>query len=280
MEGQGPGAGGPGALVRRRQSTSGGAPSGVQLPVAVLRGTTVRGLLEALAAQLKLSLFRATYELRLTEADQAVLRTPSRSLGPDVLAESLLRRGVTQVGLRRRAFQDAPGVPAASAAITATRAAEAVAEALGQGKRGSRASTGAGAAHGGAGSSGVEGGSGAGSGKGSGADSGGVGGVRAAGEDGGEEEEERELAFDIVTASRFQEWRVLKVNAFGRRQERLLGLDLLRVTNEKDPSKSRMGSSSTRNRERLVTQIARVIVPDPPAAAARALLEARARAAA
>lgn len=58
---------------------------------------------------------------------------------------------------------------------------------------------------------------------------------------------------------------MVKVNKFGKRQERLMGIDISRVTNRKIPDKARglLTSEETRTKERLVTNIIRVEVPPP-----------------
>jgi hypothetical protein len=67
----------------------------------------------------------------------------------------------------------------------------------------------------------------------------------------------------IVSASRYEQWRVIKVNKMARRQARVLGIDINRITNTKLPG-STVGffsSSATRVAERLISDIVRVEVP-------------------
>ena len=77
----------------------------------------------------------------------------------------------------------------------------------------------------------------------------------------------------IVTASQFEQWRVVKINSAGRRQPRVLGVDIARVTNTKLPGESRgwLASRTTRVAERLMSDLVRVEMP-PPWASEEALL--------
>jgi hypothetical protein len=88
----------------------------------------------------------------------------------------------------------------------------------------------------------------------------GVGSVRspgaAAGERGGRG---GGFSHNILTASEFKEWEVTKINKRGRRQIRVLGMDLERITNRK-VEKRRLLSDQTHTAERLVTSIMKVFV--------------------
>eukprot|EP01138_Halocafeteria_seosinensis_P006159 gb/GECG01006298.1/.p1 GENE.gb/GECG01006298.1/~~gb/GECG01006298.1/.p1 ORF type:complete len:548 (+),score=70.65 gb/GECG01006298.1/:1-1644(+) len=68
-----------------------------------------------------------------------------------------------------------------------------------------------------------------------------------------------QFTYNIITASEFKEWEVIKINKRGRRQERWFGLDLARVTNRK-VEKKRVLSDQPRRAERLVTSIEEVTV--------------------
>ena len=61
-----------------------------------------------------------------------------------------------------------------------------------------------------------------------------------------------------------QEWEVIKVNKRGRRQLRVMGIDLSRITNKK-VEKRRFGSNETYRVRHLVTLAAVLPPPLPPA---------------
>jgi hypothetical protein len=65
------------------------------------------------------------------------------------------------------------------------------------------------------------------------------------------------IMHNAITAAQFQEWHVIKVNKRGRRQERLMGIDLTRITNRK-VEKKRFVSDKTVNAERLISEIQQV----------------------
>lgn len=73
----------------------------------------------------------------------------------------------------------------------------------------------------------------------------------------------RATQHSIITASQYEQWRVVKINNLGRRQSRVLGIDISRVTNTKLPGESRgwLSSGSTRVAERLMSDLVRVDVP-------------------
>ena len=189
----------------------------------------MRQVLEQVAEVLRLPLFRETWELLLSEADQARVQVSERVVPLQVSAGALLSHGIGTLQLRRREFFDAPSqskslAPSAAAA----------------GASGSRPLT---SEHGASPSR---------------SESSGGRSIRFAG--GGS----TPVGFhNIHTASAFDTWRLIKVNRHGRRQDRIMGMDLRRITNEKVPDKHRWRSAQTHTSSWLITDIARVVVGDP-----------------
>jgi hypothetical protein len=70
------------------------------------------------------------------------------------------------------------------------------------------------------------------------------------------------IMHNAITAAQFQEWPVVKVNKRGRRQERLMGIDLARITNRKVEKTRLLASEKTVNAERLISDIRRVEIPE------------------
>ena len=67
---------------------------------------------------------------------------------------------------------------------------------------------------------------------------------------------------NVLSASQFQEWKVIKTNKRGRRQERLLGIDINRLTNRKVEKARMFFSDATVHAERLISDIRRVEIPE------------------
>jgi hypothetical protein len=63
-------------------------------------------------------------------------------------------------------------------------------------------------------------------------------------------------------ATAYQEWPVVKTNQRGRRQQRLLGIDLTRITNKKVEKPRFLSSDKTSNAERLIADIWLIEVMD------------------
>jgi hypothetical protein len=67
------------------------------------------------------------------------------------------------------------------------------------------------------------------------------------------------LIHNAISAGQYEEWHVIKVNRWGKRQDRLLGMDLARIYNRKI-EKKRLLSDKTSRAERLIADISRVDV--------------------
>lgn len=67
---------------------------------------------------------------------------------------------------------------------------------------------------------------------------------------------------NVLSAAQFQEWKVVKTNRRGRRQERLLGIDLHRLTNRKVEKARLFFSDATVHAERMVSDVRRVEIPE------------------
>jgi hypothetical protein len=74
-------------------------------------------------------------------------------------------------------------------------------------------------------------------------------------------------AVTASAATSYQEWPVIKTNQRGRRQERILGIDLTRITNKKVEKPRFLSSDKTSSAERLVADIwlIEVVDSDPKA---------------
>lgn len=69
---------------------------------------------------------------------------------------------------------------------------------------------------------------------------------------------ESAFLYNEVTAAIYKEWTIVKTNRWGRRQKRIIGVDLSKIYNKKisDGSKQRRGSvSGVRRAERLITDV-------------------------
>lgn len=272
---------------RRRSSASRPQPRLVQVPITA-RIATIQALCFETLARADLPRFAVTYEIHVTETDQARLRLADRALSPLVSLRMLASLGVVVLQLVRRMFQDDPSAAAAAAGAGGTglgglarggaggRGDASDADSLGTAMGVGLGVGGTGAAAGGAASRrgtaglgpggmsslvgpGLSGGAsrtGA-SASAAGGAAGGGGGVGGVGSG--------FIHHTIVTASRYEEWQVVKVNRFGRRQERILGIDINRITNAKVPGQRpgwlNASSAATRVAERFMTDVLRVEVP-------------------
>ena len=237
--------GAPRRSARRRSSASRPPPRPVTVPAGP--ESTVSDVLATALERAGVRPNDDVFRLLLTEADQSRLRLPGRELPPELLATALLAEGVSVLHLDRRAFADeiptasaVPGMPGAAPVQALLSTAPRLAPALG-GMGGAQGRAGA-AADGEAAS-------------GAGGDNGSA--TRRA------SRVLRAAQHTIVTASQFEQWRVVKINNAGRRQPRVLGVDISRVTNTKLPGESRgwLASSTTRVAERLMSDLARVEMP-------------------
>jgi len=187
--------------------------------VPVTASTTVRDILDRCARICRFSLFHDSFQVQLAASDHARLKYSSPILPQECLVAELQ---VEQLQLTRRVFADTPP-PSASPQRLLMGAA------LGGGGGSLQAGSAAGAA--------------------------GVGSAAASersGRGGG-------FSHNILTASEFKEWKLTKINKRGRRQVRLMGIDLERITNNK-VEKRRLMSNLTHTAERLVTSILKVFV--------------------
>ena len=196
-------------------------PAGFMAEVLLKQGMTVRKVLELCAKEYRFSLFHDDFQLVISAADQQRLKSTSKVLPLDAVVADL---GLEQVQLTRRVFADSP--PTAGGAQRKLMHAASSSASVGVG--GLLRSADAGAA-------------------------GGVPVTPSSTQGGGG------FSHNILTASEFKEWEVVKINTRGRRQVRLMGIDLERITNRK-VEKRRLLSHQTVNAERLVTSIHRVLV--------------------
>ncbi len=187
--------------------------------VPVTATTTVRDILFRCARICRFSLYHDSFQVQLTASDHARLKHTSSVLPQDCLVAELQ---VEQLQLTRRVFADTPPPSASPQRLLMGAAA------------GGGASLQAGSGGGVGSARGVE------------------GGAARGGRGGG-------FSHNILTASEFKEWKLIKINKRGRRQVRLLGIDLERVTNNK-VEKRRLMSNNTHTAERLVTSILKVFV--------------------
>ena len=176
-----------------------GVPAVEAVPVPVMPAATARDVIDELAKKWRLPTFRQEFQLELGAVDMARLGLSSKVLPPDANIAAL---GVEGLTLTERVYADAPPVSSAAATRLA-RAAQWAADGVGSatptlpipGHPSPRGLVGASPRHAGAG-----------------------------GEPG---------ALNVLTAAELTEWEVIKVNARGRRQIRIMGIDLERITNRK-----------------------------------------------
>lgn len=217
---------------------------------------TVRQLLDHLVSKYRLALWIGypQFYVRLSVADAQRLRPPSPELHSDVIIEDL---GVEQLELVKRTFADVPN-----------EAAKPAGRGLESGSPDSDVEGGDRDGRGGDDSAddlpppvpptAAVAGGGAGAGAGGGPGTAGPSGAPSRPEDrAGPVQGLNGFIHTIVTAARYEEWEVVKVNKRGRRQLRLMGIDLTRITNKK-VEKRRFGSSETYRAERLLADILKV----------------------
>ncbi|KAA0153756.1 hypothetical protein FNF31_06409 [Cafeteria roenbergensis] len=235
--------------LRRRSSASRAPPR----PVTVAPSSpsaTVADVLRTALARAGIHPHSDVFMLKLTEADRARLRIAERVLLPSTPVSALAAASVTVLHLARRPFADEPATAAAvpgkpGAEPIAALLAESGSKRSGGGDARARAAT-ADSARGRLGET---------------ARGAGPAGIR--GPPGGRVM--RATQHSIVTASQFEQWRVVKVNNLGRRQPRVLGIDISRITNTKRPNEGRgwLSSGTTRVAERLMAEVVRVEIPAP-----------------
>jgi len=239
-----------------------GHPTPTVTMVPITPGMRVQEALEFVARRHRLPVFHERFVLRVSPMEMVRLGLTSRELPPQALLDRL---PVDSVECVRKTFADAPVVP------TPTRSSMTEGGGGGgAGGDGAPVTPGAIAAArrslaGGAGAGGGDGGDGDGGGGGAGADGDGAGGG------GGGDTLARPLVapgmgpagfmHNAITAAQFQEWHVVKINKRGRPQERLMGIDLTRITNRK-VEKRRFVSEKTVNAERLISDIVVVEVSE------------------
>lgn len=71
-----------------------------------------------------------------------------------------------------------------------------------------------------------------------------------------------QFGHNMLSAAQYQEWSVIKVNKRGRRQERIMGIDLAKISNKKTKKNRLLVSESVQRPERLMSDVMQLRIDD------------------
>ena len=192
--------------------------------------TTGKDLLPLLAKKHRLQLFTGEYVFRLKPADQQRLKMPTAANGEVDMEQALQPLDLEEVELAPKTYADSPQLPLPRKQSVVAR--------LGSLDEGADAL---------------------------GGDAGGRG---QAGGGGGNVNVRPELdsfMYNDMTASQYKEWNVIKTNKFGKKQQRVMGVDLTKIYNYNKAGRSALRRNSTvRTPERLISEIKSIRYLDNP----------------